>query len=109
MPMPESVPTTDQTRVEFLTNQELNELKDDNERLRKTLSVLHIHSLRLTEQRDRLLDQRDELVNAFAVIGGCMRADPQMEQSSSSSLGHFDDDDAKRAGVCNGVASPSRQ
>jgi hypothetical protein len=87
MPTLESGPTTGQTRVESLPNEELDGLKDDNERLRRTLSVLHIHSLRLREQRDRLRKERDELVIASAAIGGCVRADPRMEKSSSSSPG----------------------
>jgi len=88
---------TDQGMDESVMRDELQELKDDNERLRRALAVLHIHSLRLRDQRDILLEQRDELVNACAAIVRCMRDEQRVETSSDFSPGQFDDAALDRA------------
>ncbi len=80
---------TDQASGESVMNSELQELKDDNERLRKTLGVLHTHSLKLREQRDILLEQRDELVDVCAAIARSIRDEQRAAKSVNSSPGQF--------------------
>src|SRR5579883_1363374 len=43
------------------TTEELQALKDENERLRKSLTLLHAHSLGLQDQLDALVAEKDEM------------------------------------------------
>lgn len=90
MPMLESG-ASDQARAESVMNQELQELKDENARPRKSLALLHASSLTLREQRDTLVVQRDQLLDAYDAFVFGMRADHRAEEYSSSLRGQFDD------------------
>jgi len=82
---------TDQNRNESFMSKELQDLKDENERLRKSLALLHGYSLGLQEQRDTLVVQRDQLLDAYEAADFCLRADHRGEEYSKSLLGQFDD------------------
>jgi len=88
---------THQTRSEASTSQKLQELKEDNERLRKTLAVLHLHSLRLRDQRDILLEQRDGLLDACTEIVRRVQNGQLVDNASSSSREQFNDALSDRA------------
>ena len=46
------------------TIEDIRELKDENETLRKSLTLLHAHSLRIQDQLDTLLGNGDERLDA---------------------------------------------
>lgn len=50
------------TRNDPASSEEFDALKEDNERLRKSLALLHAHSLRIQDQLDTLLLQRSKSV-----------------------------------------------
>jgi hypothetical protein len=54
-------------------SEELRELKDENERLRKSLTLLHAHSLRLQDQLDTVLVQKDTMSGACEAVASGLR------------------------------------
>jgi hypothetical protein len=55
------------------TTEELQALKDENERLRKSLTLLHAHSLRLQDQLDTLLLHETESAHASEAVSPGVR------------------------------------
>jgi hypothetical protein len=70
---------------------ELQELKDENQRLRRLLSLLHTYSLRLQAQRDALVAHRDKLLDPCEAIACRMREDYRVDEYSESLMEQLDD------------------
>ena len=70
---------------------ELQELKDENQRLRRLLSLLHTYSLRLQAQRDALVAHRDKLLDPCESIACRMREDYRVDEYSESLMEQLDD------------------
>jgi hypothetical protein len=71
-------------------SEELQQLKDENERLRKSLTLLHAHSLRIQDQLDILLGHRNTLLDAFEVVASRVPADPRADEYSGALAGPLD-------------------
>jgi hypothetical protein len=80
-----------QAKVEPVTCEELWELKDENERLRKSLALLHVYSLRIQDQLDILAVQRDRLLDTCEGIASWMRYDHAKEEHPIHLLRQLDD------------------
>ena len=63
----------DQAGNDSVMSEELQNLKDENERLRKSLALLHTYSLRVSEQHDTLLVQRDKLLDTCEAAASRVR------------------------------------
>jgi hypothetical protein len=72
-------------------SERLQELKDENGRLRKSLRLLHAHSLRLQAQLDTLLAPKNETMGACEEIASRMREDVRAEGYPGSLAGQLDD------------------
>ena len=59
------------------------ELKEEIERLRKSLALLHTYGPRIQEQRDTLLVDRDKLLDACDAVATWMRDDDFRESVSA--------------------------
>jgi hypothetical protein len=53
-------------------SEELEGLKEENGRLRKSLALLHAHSLRIQDQIDTLLSHGTESADAYEAVGAGM-------------------------------------
>jgi hypothetical protein len=73
------------------TTEELQALKDENERLRKSLTLLHAHSLRLQDQLDTLLLHETESAHASEAVSPGVRENPRAEQYPGSAARQLDD------------------
>jgi hypothetical protein len=71
--------------------EELEELKDENQRLRKSLALLHTYSLRVQEQRDTLVAQRETLLEVSEAVASWMRNDDRSDDSLMLVLEQLDD------------------
>jgi hypothetical protein len=81
----------DQVGNDSVMSEELQDLKDENERLRKSLALLHTYSLRLQEQRDTLVVHRDKLLDACEAVASWMRDDYRADEYPRSLLEQLDD------------------
>lgn len=61
------------TRNDPVPSEEFDGLKEENERLRKSLALLHAHSLRIQDQLDTLLLHRSESVVECKAVTPDMR------------------------------------
>ena len=66
--------------------EELEELRGENQRLRKSLALLHTYSLRVQEQHDTLVAQRDKLLEASEAVASRMRDDGRADNYSMTML-----------------------
>ncbi len=73
----------DRVRNDSVLSEEMLELKEEIERLRKSLALLHTYCLRIQEQRDTLLVDRDKLLNACQAVATWMRDDDLRESGSA--------------------------
>jgi hypothetical protein len=73
------------------TVDELVELKNENQRLRKSLALLHTYSLRVQEQRDTLVAHRDKLLEASEMVSSWMRDDDRSDDCFMAVLEHLDE------------------
>jgi hypothetical protein len=71
--------------------EELVGLKDENEKLRKSLALLHAYSLRVQEERDMLAEQRDRLLDACRAIASRMQDNDPAWEASSDLWGQLND------------------
>jgi hypothetical protein len=74
-----------------LMTEELDELKDENQRLRKSLALLHTYSLRLQEQRDIIVAQRETLLEVIEAVASRMRDDDRSDDSFTAVLEQLDE------------------
>jgi hypothetical protein len=72
------------------TIEDIRELKDENETLRKSLTLLHAHSLRIQDQLDTLLGNADERLNAREAMVSRLTDGPHAHENSRSSVGPLD-------------------
>jgi hypothetical protein len=79
MPMAERVASA-QTGKDSAMCEELQELKDENERLKKSLTLLHAHSLRIQDQLDALLGGRNTSLDARGVVASWVPEDRQADE-----------------------------
>jgi hypothetical protein len=57
-----------QAGKESAMSDELQELKDENERLRKSLTLLYMHSLKIQDQLDTLLAQENTVLDVCEAV-----------------------------------------
>jgi len=81
---------SDQAGNDSVASEELQELKEENRRLRKSLTLLHTYSLRIQEQRDTLLVHRNKLLDAWEAVAGWMRKDYRADEQPGSLVGQID-------------------
>ena len=86
MPMVE-LGASGQEGDESAMHDEIQELKDENERLRKSLTLLHTHSLRIQDQLDTLLGHRNALLDACEAVAAGVPEGPRADEYSRSSVG----------------------
>jgi hypothetical protein len=79
-----------QARDHSVMSEELHGLRDENERLRKSLALLHTYSVRVQEQRDILAVQRDKLLDACETATTWLRDDDRAEEDPTQLLGQLD-------------------
>jgi hypothetical protein len=72
-------------------SERLQNLEDENGRLRKSLRLVHAHSLRLQAQLDTLLVQKDKLLGACEAVVSRMREDVPAEGDPAALAGPLDD------------------
>ncbi len=82
---------SDQTGNHPASSEDLQELKDENERLRKSLTLLHAHSLRLQDQLDTLLAQENTMLDACERVASRMQEAPRADEYPGSLAGSLDD------------------
>jgi hypothetical protein len=90
----ESRPTLDRMASERAGNHsamsaELEELKDENEGLRRSLTLLHAHSLSLQDQLDTLLE-KGQMSGACDAVASRMREGRRAVEYPGSPGGHHD-------------------
>jgi superfamily II RNA helicase len=71
--------------------EEVEELKIENQRLRKSLALLHTYSLRVQEQRDTLVAQRETMLEVSEAVASCMRDDDRSDDYFIVVLEQLDD------------------
>jgi hypothetical protein len=89
MPMAERVASA-QTGKDSAMCEELQELKDENERLRKSLTLLHAHSLRIQDQLDALLGGRNTSLDACGVVASWVPEDRRADEYPGALAGQLD-------------------
>ena len=72
------------------TIEDIRELKDENETLRKSLTLLHAHSLRIQDKLDTLLGNADERLNAREAMASRLTDGPHAHEDSRSSVEPLD-------------------
>ena len=72
------------------TIEDIQELKSENETLRKSLTLLHTHSLRLQDQLDTLIGNGDERLDASEAMASRVPEGARADQDSWSSVGPLD-------------------
>jgi hypothetical protein len=83
--------TSDQDANHPTPGEELQELKDENERLRRSLTLLHAHSLSLQDRLDALLARTDTMSGACEALAARMREAPRADVYPRSSAGQIDE------------------
>lgn len=73
------------------TIEDFRELKDENEALRKSLTLLHAHSLSIQGRLDALLGNRDERLDAVEAVASRVREDPRTDQPLDGALSELTD------------------
>ena len=76
----------DQSRNDPPSSGKLQDLKEENHRLRRLISLLHGYSLRLLSQRDALMADRDQLFDTRERTACRMREDDLVDEDSGASL-----------------------
>ncbi len=71
-------------------SEEFQELKDENERLRKSLTLLHTHSLRLQDQLEAVLGYRNTLPAADDLAACRVSEDPGSDRDPGALAGQFE-------------------
>lgn len=79
--------TSEPTRNDPAPSEEFDALKEENERLRKSLALLHAHSLRIQDQLDTLLLQRSEPVVECKAVTPELRGELPADQYPESAAG----------------------
>jgi hypothetical protein len=85
----ELIPTVERGAVDRARNgsaesEQILEMKEEIERLRKTLALLHAHCLSVEEERDALLVQRDKLRDSNDAVTSGMRDNYQSDDCLKS-------------------------
>jgi hypothetical protein len=68
----------------------LEELKDENEKLKKSLGLLHAYSLKVHGERNELFNHRSALLDLCEAVGSWMRQDCQANPSAKPLLNQLD-------------------
>jgi hypothetical protein len=68
----------------------LQELKDENERLRKSLTLLYTHCLRIQDQLDTLLVREDHVSDGRGAVASRIWEDPRADEYPGPSVEQLD-------------------